>query len=74
MIARLRELWNARPFTPFSIRLADGRVLSVPHPDFFYVSPSGGRIFVTDIDDNIEYLNPLVIVSVTNSVSDGQPA
>lgn len=68
MITRLRELWNARPFVPFLIRLADGRTLSVPHPDFFYVSPTGGRMFVADTDDNYEYLNPLVIVSVVESV------
>lgn len=67
MIAKLRELWNARPFAPFAVHLADGRILKIPHPDFFYISPSGGRIFVVDAEENYHYLNPLVIVSVTES-------
>lgn len=32
---------DAVPFTPFDIRLADGRVLRVPHPDYISVSPCG---------------------------------
>lgn len=74
MIKKLRELWQARPFVPFSIHLADGRSLPVPHPDFFYVSPSGGRIFVVDDQEKYHYLNPLVIVSVTETLAGSQSA
>lgn len=72
MIAKLRELWHARPFIPFSVHLAGDRVLKVPHPDFFYISPSGGRVFVVDEQDSYHYLNPLVIVSVTETQTGSQ--
>lgn len=63
----LRELWHAQPFSPFFVHLADGRKLKVPHPDFFYMSPLGGQVFVSDRKDHVHFLNPLVIVSVSKS-------
>lgn len=32
---------DAKPFVPFVIRLADGRVLRIPDPDYIMVSPTG---------------------------------
>lgn len=76
MVNELRKLWHAQPFMPFSIHLADGRELHVPHPDFFWMSSKGGQIFVEDhSSDNVHFLNPLVIVSASRvSDSAGQPA
>ena len=33
---------HANPFRPFSLRLTDGVLLAVPHPDFIAIS-QGGR-------------------------------
>ena len=33
---------HAQPFKPFSLRLADGTLVPVPHPDFVVLS-QGGR-------------------------------
>ena len=41
-INSLREVLDKVPFRPFAIRLADGRSLEVPHPDFITVT-GGGR-------------------------------
>ncbi len=38
-INTVREALNKQPFRPFSFRLADGRELPVPHPDFVAVTP-----------------------------------
>jgi hypothetical protein len=38
---QLRETLQASPFQPFNIRMADGRVFHVPHPDFLSLFPSG---------------------------------
>ncbi len=42
---QLRAMREANPFRPFTIQLADGRTLDVPHRDFVSLSPSG-RIFI----------------------------
>jgi hypothetical protein len=38
-INSILEAIRRRPFEPFSIRLADGRELPVPHPEFVAVGP-----------------------------------
>src|SRR5438067_2240584 len=67
MISMLRKYWQARPFVPFTIHLANGKSLTVPHPEFFWMSQKGGQIFVedTEVEDEVHVLNPLVIVSVS---------
>ena len=50
---------------PFSIRLADGRSLPVPHPDFVAVGPR--RIVVIAEDDSWSVVEPLLIVSLDHS-------
>ena len=37
----LKDHWHAAPFVPFNIVLPGGERVSVPHPDFLTVSPSG---------------------------------
>jgi hypothetical protein len=42
---------EANPFRPFTIHLADGRTLDVPHRDFVSLSPSGRIIIVYQPND-----------------------
>jgi hypothetical protein len=67
MISTLRQYWHAQAFLPFTIHLANGKSLAVPHPDFFFMSAKGGQIFVSEEDDEVHVLNPLVIVSVSRA-------
>jgi len=67
VISTLRQYWHAQPFLPFTIHLANGKLLAVPHPDFFFMSAKGGQIFVTEENDEVHVLNPLVIVSISRS-------
>ena len=46
----IREALHKQPFQPFTLRLADGRTLPVPHRDF--VAVSNRRVVV--IDENAE--------------------
>ena len=63
--AAIRDAMHAQPFTPFRLRLADGRELIVPHPDFIAVAPNGRRIVVFNAgDDSMAILEPLLIVSL----------
>lgn len=61
-IAGIREALHKQPFQPFAIRLADGRSLPVPHPDFVAVSQR--RIIVVAEDDSWAVVEPLLIVSL----------
>lgn len=60
-IAGVRDALHAQPFSPFTIRLADGRSLHVPHPDFVALTPR--RVIVGAVDDTWSVVEPLLIVS-----------
>jgi hypothetical protein len=66
-IAGVRDALHSQPFVPFTIRLADGRSLPVPHPDFVALTPR--RVIVGAADDTWSVLEPLLIVSLDHAES-----
>jgi len=64
-IEQLIQMHQARPFQPFDIHLADGRVLPVDHPEFLSRSPTPGRtIGVGTLDGTIEVVDLLLVTSL----------
>jgi len=63
-IEQLREMHQARPFQPFDIYLADGRTLTVDHPEFLSQSRTGRTIAVSKPDDATEIVDLLLVVSL----------
>ena len=63
-IEQLRALHSARPFHPFDIHLADGRTVTVQHPELLLQSQSGRTIAVARPDDTIEIIDLLLVVSL----------
>lgn len=61
MIADIRRLILAQPFTPFTIHSADGSTLNVATVDHIAVPPAGGRVFVFGDHDDYAVLSPLLI-------------
>lgn len=61
-IAGVREALHAQPFEPFTIRLADGRALPIPHPDFVAVTPR--RVIVVAEDGSWTVVEPILITSL----------
>ena len=61
-LQRIREAIRRQPFEPFSISLADGRSLDVPHPEMVAVGKR--RIIVVKQDDSWAVVEPLLIVSL----------
>lgn len=58
------KLYTAVPFRPFSLHLADRRVLHVASRDFFAMRP-GGRLLFLDLDDGgYECIDLMLVVSV----------
>jgi hypothetical protein len=58
----IREALHRQPFEPFTIRLADGRAISVRHPDFVAIGKR--RVIVVEPDDSWLVVEPLLIVSL----------
>lgn len=77
-IESLSRALDARPFQPFAFRLADGRTLPVPHPDFLAFNPRGRTAVVMDDRDGFEVVDLLLGVSLAfegeKATKDGPPA
>lgn len=56
-INAIRELYEARPFRPFKIRLASGKEELIPHPEFVSFAPSGRFVIVTRKDDSFTMID-----------------
>ncbi len=61
-IVGARDSLHRQPFEPFVIRLADGRSVPVPHPDFVALTPR--RVIVGFEDDTWSIIEPILIVSL----------
>jgi hypothetical protein len=62
-IQTIRNALHRQPFQPFVLRLADGRQLHVPHPDFVAVSKRTVAV-IDATNDSALILEPLLIVSL----------
>jgi hypothetical protein len=52
MLDQLRAAYNATPFQPFTIHMADGRKFDVPDWEFISFSYSGRTIIVQHLNDS----------------------
>ncbi len=66
----VNEVHQARPFRPFTLRLADGRGVHVAHPEVLAFLGAGRTIAVSDPKtDHFELIDLLLV----NSVQVGKP-
>ena len=76
-IERLRNVHQAQPFHPFTIHLADGRTLPVPHRDFLSHSPSGRTVIVYGDGDSFSIVDLLLVTEIevhdSSSQARGRP-
>jgi hypothetical protein len=63
-IDQIRAAHFARPFRPFAMHLADGRVLQIRHPEFLSYFTSGRTVFVVTGNASLERVDALLIVSL----------
>jgi len=64
VIDQLRKLYEAQPFRPFAMHLADGRQLPVVHREFIIVSPSGRTAIVYQPDDSFNIEDLLLVTDL----------
>lgn len=63
-IEQVKQLYDAAPFKPFVIHLADGRRIPVKHREFMATSPSGRTIVVYEQDDSFNIIDLLLVTSL----------
>lgn len=63
-IEQLRNLYNAQPFQPFDMHLADGRSITVAHRDFIASAPSGRTVVVYEPDDSFHIVDLLLVTDI----------
>lgn len=63
-IERFRELFEAEPFQPFTIHLADGREVPVVHREFIAAAPTGRTVAVFQPDDRLNIIDLLLVTDL----------
>lgn len=63
-IEQLRAAYEAVPFRPFVIHLADGRHVPVMSREFMLTVPSGRTIVVCQPDDTLNVIDLLLITDL----------
>jgi len=60
-IDQIRNAYNAQPFQPFVIHLADGREVPVVSRESIMAAPSGRTVVVCQSDDRVNIIDmPLI--------------
>ena len=62
-VEELRKIIHSTPFRPFTLHLADGRGLRVPHPDFIAVGAQGRTVIVIAPDETLWNVIDLILVT-----------
>ena len=63
-VEQLRHVHQARPFRPFTIHMADGRALHIPHSEFLSHSASGRTVIVHHPDEKFSIVDLLLVNEV----------
>lgn len=63
-IEQMRTAYEAQPFRPFVIHLADGREIPVQHREFIMSVPSGRTVLVAQPDDTVNIIDLLLVTDL----------
>lgn len=61
---QLRAAREANPFRPFTIYLADGRSLRVPHRDYLSISPGGRTVILYQAGEAFSIIDLLLVTEL----------
>ena len=59
-----RSVFEALPFRPFKVYLADGREVAIRHQDYALLSPTGRTVIVYQDDDSFQVLDLMLATGV----------
>jgi hypothetical protein len=63
-IEQVRAAYQAQPFRPFTIHLADGRNIEVLSREFIMAVPSGRTVIVCQPDDTTHIIDLLLVTDL----------
>ncbi|MBA3483486.1 MAG: hypothetical protein H0T51_16885 [Pirellulales bacterium] len=63
-VEKMRDFYQAEPFRPFIIHLADGRAIPVVHREFIAAAPSGRTLAIYQPDDTFNLVDLLLVTDV----------
>jgi hypothetical protein len=63
-VEQIRRVYEAQPFRPFVLHLADGRHVPVGHREFLALSPSGRTVFVYQPDESFNIVDLLLVTDL----------
>ncbi len=65
----VKSFYNAQPFVPFFIQLADGREIPVHSREYIMASPTGRILIVYQSDDTFNWINLLLVTNIRAKAS-----
>ncbi len=64
-VEQLKRVIETRPFQRFTLQLADGTRVRVPHPDYILPHPTTGRtVAIADRDGTFRIIDLLLVAAV----------
>ena len=60
----IKEMLSSEPFKPFSLRLTDGSLVPVPHPEFILITQGGRTAYVNVEGERVKILDLALITAV----------
>lgn len=69
---QLRTVRDATPFRPFTVHLADGRSLPVPHRDFLSMTPGGRTVIVYRGGEAMSIVDIMLVTELSVDAPAGQ--
>jgi hypothetical protein len=73
-VEQLRSAYNAQPFRPFVLHLADGRSIPVRHREFIMTVPSGRTVVICQPDDTLNIIDLLLVTDLEIKLDGDGPA
>ena len=72
-LQQFQKLFDAQPFRPFVVHLADGRSIAIVHREFFSTRPEGRTVTVYQLDGTLNIIDLLLVTDLEVPPSNGQP-
>ncbi len=63
-VEQIRNVYQAQPFRPFVMHLADGGEVPVEHREFLALSPSGRTVIVYQPDESFNIVDLLLVTDL----------
>lgn len=63
-VSSIREPIAARPFQPFTVRVADQRSYTIRHPEFATIGPQNGTVAIWHDDGGVSIIDMLMITGI----------